>query len=74
MASLRARIYSRLLRRALRSGLLPDGMEGLEIARNGENRGGALSLIMGKAQPGAAFQIGAMDAEWVGEKNADRTL
>lgn len=74
MASIRAKLYSRLLRRALRSGLLPEGVEGLQMARNGETRGGALSLIMGKAKPGAAFKIGAMEAEWVGDKNADRTL
>ena len=48
MASIRAKLYSRLLRRALRSGLLPEGVEGLQMVRNGETRGSALSLIMGK--------------------------
>jgi monoterpene epsilon-lactone hydrolase len=74
MASIRARLYSRLLRRALRSGLLPDGIDGLQMARSGENRGGALSLIMGSDKPGSAFKIGAMDAEWVGAQQSDRTL
>ncbi|MGB2207356.1 MAG: alpha/beta hydrolase [Parvibaculales bacterium] len=74
MASIRAKLYSRLLRRALRSGLLPDGLEGLELARGGANRNPILNLIMGKNRPGAAFKIGAMDTEWVGDENADRTL
>ncbi|MGB2448810.1 MAG: alpha/beta hydrolase fold domain-containing protein, partial [Parvibaculales bacterium] len=74
MASIRAKLYSRLLRRTLRSGLLPDGLEGLELARGGANRNPILNLIMGKNQPGAAFKIGAMDAEWVGDQNAERTL
>ena len=74
MASIRANLYSHLLRRALRSGLLPDGVEGLQMVRNGENRGRILSMIMGQAEPGAAIKIGTMDAEWVGDENADRTL
>jgi len=74
MASIRSRIYSHLLRRALRSGLLPEGMEGLEMARTGENRRGLLAMIMGRADNGQAFKIGAMDAEWVGDLSADRTL
>ena len=74
MASIRARLFSHLLRRALRSGLLPDGVEGLQMVRNGENRGKILSMIMGQAEPGAAIKIGTMDAEWVGDENADRTL
>ena len=74
MASVRAKLFSSLLRRALRSGLLPDGVEGLQMVRNGENRGRILSLIMGQAKPGLACKIGTMDAEWVGKQSADRTL
>lgn len=74
MASIRSRIYSRLLRRALRSGLLPDGEEGLAMVRNGENRRGLLTLIMGWQKPGKPFKIGNMDAEWVGDQNAQHTL
>ena len=47
MASIRANYYSRLLRRALRSGLLPDGVEGLQMVRNGKTWQD-ISLIMGK--------------------------
>ena len=74
MASIRSRIYSHLLRRALRSGLLPEGIEGLEMARAGENRKGFLSLIMGRANQGQKLKVGNMDAEWVGDMDARRTL
>ena len=74
MASIRSQIYSRLLRRALRAGLLPGGESGLALARSGENNGLILSMIMGKARPGAALKIGTMDAEWVGDLTAERTL
>lgn len=74
MASIRSKIYCNLLRRALRSGLLPEGMDGLKMARAGENRRGALSLIMGSANKGQAFKLGNMDAEWVGDLSAERTL
>ena len=74
MASLRARIYSRLLRRALREGLLPDGEEGLAMVREGATRSPILSLIMGQATPISVFKIGDMDAEWVGDMKADQTL
>lgn len=74
MASIRSKIYSRLLRRALRGGLLPGGESGLALARSGENQGPILSMIMGKAQPGATLKIGSMDAEWVGDLKAERTL
>ena len=50
MTSLRSKIYSRLLRRALREGLLPGGEDGLALARSGERQGLILSMIMGKAQ------------------------
>ena len=74
MASIRSRIYKYLLRRALRSGLLPDGLEGLEMARSGERRGGALNAIMGRAKTGRRVKIGEQDAEWVGDETADMTL
>ena len=74
MASIRSRLYKYLLRRTLRSGLLPEGLEGLEMARAGENRRGALSLIMGKNKPGQCVKIGEMDGEWVGDPKATRTL
>ena len=74
MASIRARLFSHLLRRALHSGLLPDGVEVLQMVRNGEYPGRILSMIMGQAEPGEAIKIGTMDAEWVGDENADRTL
>lgn len=74
MASIRSSIYKYLLRRALRSGLLPEGLEGLELARSGETRGRFLSAIMGKAAEGSQFKLGDMDAEWVGDKNAPQTL
>ena len=70
MTSLRSKIYSRLLRRALREGLLPGGKDGLALARSGERQGLILSIIMGKAKPGAALKIGSMDAEWVGDLKA----
>jgi acetyl esterase/lipase len=53
---------------------LPGGESGLALARSGENRGAILSLIMGKAKPGAAVKIGSMDAEWVGDLSAEHTL
>jgi acetyl esterase/lipase len=62
------------LRRVLREGLLPGGESGLAVARSGENRGALLTMIMGKAKPGAALKIGTMDAEWVGDLNAKHTL
>ena len=74
MASIRSKIYSRLLRRALRVGLLPGGESGLAVARSGKNQGPILSMIIGKAQPGSTFKIGSMDAEWVGDLKAERTL
>ena len=74
MASIRSKIYSRLLRRALRGGILPGGESGLALARSGENRGPILSMIMGKEQPGTTLKIGSMDAEWVGDLKAERTL
>ena len=56
MVSFRSRIYKYLLRRALRSGLLPEGLEGLEMARSGERRGGMLNANYGQSQYGAAHQ------------------
>ena len=70
MASIRSKIYSRLLRRALRVGLLPGGESGLAVARSGKNQGPILSMIIGKAQPGSTLKIGSMDAEWVGDLKA----
>ena len=74
MASIRSSIYKYLLRRALRSGLLPEGLEGLEMARSGERRGGMLNAIMGNAKTGERFKLGNMDAEWVGDMQAEHTL
>ena len=62
MASIRSRIYSGLLRRVLREGLLPGGESGLAVARSGENRGALLTMIMGKAKPGAALEGSTVDA------------
>lgn len=74
MASLRSSIYKYLVRRAMRSGMLPLDEKGLELARNGAARGGILNAIMGKADTGARVKIGTMEAEWVGDSNADTTL
>ena len=74
MASIRSSIYKYLLRRALRSGLLPEGLEGLEMARSGERRGGMLNAIMGNSKTGERFKLGNMDAEWVGDMQAEHTL
>lgn len=74
MASIRSTIYKRLLRRAFRAGMIPDGEEGLAFMRDSETRGGLLSFIMGKAKNGATTKIGDMDAEWVGDTDSQRTL
>lgn len=74
MPSIRARIYSRLLRRAMRNNVLPATEEGLKLARTGARRGPILNLILGKVDPGRIIKIGEMDAEWVGDTEAETTL
>lgn len=78
MASIRSKIYCRLLRRALRSGLLPQNEQGLAMARAGENRSGLLAAILGNKAAGTPVTIptshGDVHAEWLGDPDATRTL
>lgn len=74
MASIRARLYNRLLRKTIRDRLLPEGYEGLQQARANTGANGITAYLMRSKSAAPAFKIGDMDAEWVGNLDADVTL
>lgn len=74
MASLRARLYNRFLRKNIREAVLPEGYEGLLQARAREGAHGILGWLMRSKNTHPPFTIGDMPAEWVGDMSAETTL
>lgn len=74
MASIRARLWSRFLRKNIRDAVLPDGYEGLKMARAREGRVGLVAFLMRSKSAVPAFTIDDMQAEWVGDPHSDTVL
>ena len=74
MASLRSKLYSRILRRTFRERGFGEGVEGLERVRLGEDRSLILSLISKPPAAGDTTEINGNYAEWIGNPQAEYTL
>lgn len=74
MASLRSKFYAAMLRKLLRGGLLPNGQQGLRLARERMDGGGPLSALTRAKQPKRTETINGCYTEWLGDPQAKTVL
>ena len=74
MASLRSKLYVALLRKLLRGGLLPNGPEGVRLARERMSGGGLLGSLTRSKAPTRTETINGCYTEWLGDPQAKTVL
>ncbi len=74
MASLRSKLYVALLRKLLRGGVLPEGEEGLRLARERMSGGGLLGSLTRSKPPKRTETINGCYTEWLGDPQSQTVL
>ena len=74
MASIRSKLYSAILRKFVRGGMIPEGEKGVAMVRERMQSGGVLGPLMRASASNHSVTINGCHADWHGAPDASHTL